>query len=200
MKLLPPAYRPTIADLDYPKHIRTAIDAFEEAWSAWNDADVAIDEAEAALEAAELADAQALKNAALQGKALPKPRDTRELERAVIAAKTVEPARRSESDRLANALEALMREHRITIFNLAIDKALAGVDEYNTRIAATMAEQDAARMSRRAALDGLAMAAELASPDLYIQRGFADPDLPRVRIGEDAEVANVVMMLRTLSD
>jgi len=172
-------YWPTIADLPYPKKLASVIAGESRLLESWAAADLALAEARDALTRAQAEDTERLREAVRSGAGDPGAADHSDLERALEYAAEAEAITRSDVSLAAERVDNAIREHRVEIIAAAIAKTTAALDEYEGSIRRAQTIVEDARLARRAALDGLAMAAELARPDVAIASDHADPEPAR---------------------
>lgn len=133
-----------LSQLDLPKPLAAAIKAYEDAWEAWSDADLAHQEAAQAIQEAEDADTAAREKAIVAGKADPGTPRTEAAHAAAIAAQIKARAAAHAVSVHADRVRTLGAEHRAAAIRAAAAYELSLVSDYAARVERAQRELDTA--------------------------------------------------------
>ena len=187
-----------LPEMPFPKNVQKQVDVVRKATSAWAEEDTVYVERQHALSQAQVADASALRDAALAGEEDPGTGQSDAAERAVAyQAERVKAAVRV-VNRENSALSNLLVEHRLELMETACEMAEAGIQRFESDVADIKALGREAEHRRNKALAPLRWVARFTGSDLSYDPSFPVEGSFQFPLTAELKVHGIVALLRKI--
>lgn len=175
MSEITPPSSPLLADLKYPKHIQKLISAHEADYAVFAEKETVYMTALEDLKQAQAEDIRLLVDAVAEGKDDPGTPNEDKLKREVIYSLEAVRQARSKAQKSSVVLSQALRENVSDVALLAVEKARAGVEAWQTTISRLQAEYAEAVDARRRSQDGLVMVSHLPTKGISFHANYPIP-------------------------